>query len=265
MKIILISLFILLSSCTVIDVDYHLPHTSFEGPETTGGELFTEKATPHMRFHGRAGTTHKFTLGEVYDAFIFGDALNKDAQYERSATASAQFDAGLASRFDLGVKKTLDAPFMFGGKFQFLGESEAERKRGPSMGVFAYYANSSKDEGSLAVSANAGSQRTYTAELEMKGMQLGISGGFRFNQHILAYVTAHHLFLKTESILKSSTFPDVTIVGTSRVSAGQFGLKWSNDAGKFFIQSEAGISQARFENEIKVTNFGWAGGFGLYY
>lgn len=244
---------ITLSSCTVIDIDYHMPMTKFETSESTGNHLF-EKSNVTGSVKAGLGSSHKITLAEVVDPIIFSETVNDDSTIDPRVHLGAAASLGLIPRLDITFNMAIDSPSNFGIKFQFLGATESEAKKGWSGAIIGKVGGGEEDEGNISTSNNAGTElRKYNAVLDFTTYEGNLAFGYRFDQHTLVYLNSFYTYYEVEGTLSSSAFSPVTVKGTSRQYGSLLGVKYTASTG-FFTMLEGGVVRARWEKQNDDTN-----------
>ncbi len=266
-KNILINFFLILTltsftSCTVIDVDYHMPMMKFDTSETTGNHIL-EKSKVTGIVRAGTGSSHKITLAEVVDPIIFNESVNENSTIDARAHISASAALGIIPKLDISYNMAVDSPSNFGVKFQFLGATESEAKKGWSGSLVGKVGGGEKDEGNVTSANSSGTQlRNYNAVLDFTTYEGNLIFGHRFNESIIAYLNSFYTYYEVEGSLTSSSFTDVNINGTSRQYGALLGLKHTSSTG-FFLMLEAGVVRARWEKQNDDTNGGYGVSLGI--
>lgn len=241
-------------SCSLVDIDYHMPAAQFETSEVSGNSFFQNNSKVRGHLQAGYGSSQKFTLAEVYETFIFGQTISTDAELEASATWTGMFSWGMVDGLDISIKNSGDSPMTIGLKYQFLGKSESQGDKGWSSSLLARYGGSEKDEGTANVTSG-GQSRTYNATLEITVYEFALISGYRFTKSWLMYLNTFHNIFDTHSVLKSSQFSDVTVDGYSRQTGALWGNKFTSSPNGVYLLIELGAVKGGFEKYIDHTYF----------
>lgn len=254
-------IFTLLSftSCSIVDIDYHMPMTKFDTSETIGSELLGSDVDYRFQVQSGIGATHKVTLAEVIDPIIFNERINEDSSIDNSAHLNASAALAIIPRLDITYRKGIDSPDMFGIKFQFLGQGEVQRKEGWSGSVTAKIGGGEKDEGSIiARNSTSSDTRSYAANIDFKNYESSLIFGYRVNKSSIFYLNNFYTYYDVTSNLTSSTYAPVEVNGISRQYGSLLGAKFISENDVFLIL-EGGLVKATWEN----TNEEVSGSYGL--
>jgi hypothetical protein len=258
-KIYIFSLLILFTSCAT-DIDYHIPLTRFDSPETKGEFL---KGGVGINW----GVSHKVKTAEVAES-IFPDfidpSVNNETQTSVESHGSLNVNLGLLKRLDFNYENYGDGPSMYGAKFQFYGDSEKEDKKGLKASIKGSVGAMKEDEGTLSVSTNSGA-RTYNGNIDVEAYDVALNIGYRFNSYFIGYLNSIYSHHQVKSELNSSQFSTVVVNGKIKSHGFLLGTRVSNSKKSFFLKLEAGYFKSVWNTTLRQDSlpigmgieFGW--------
>tara|TARA_R110002072_G_scaffold64203_4_gene159594 strand:- start:38177 stop:38977 length:801 start_codon:yes stop_codon:yes gene_type:complete len=251
-------LLFLISSCAVLDIDYHMPMTKFDTSETIGSEIL-ENSEYKFQVQAGIGATHKVTLAEVIDPIIFNETVNDKSSIDSSVHLNSAATIGIIPRLDISLRVGIDTPPIFGAKFQFLGSGEVKRKEGWSGSIVMKAGGGEKDEGRLTTRNSTSSDvRTYSAKVDFKTYESSLIFGHRINRSTLFYFNNFYTYYDVTGDLTSTTLASVNVNGISRQYGSLIGGKFHSKNNVFLI-IEGGLVKATWENQASSTD----GAYGL--
>lgn len=241
----LLLLLILLTSCAT-DIDYHVPLTRFDSPETKGKFLAGEVGNTF-------GSSHKIVTAEVAETIfpdLFDANVDKDTELSRSSHLTLGAALGLLERLDASFQKYGDGPSVVGVKFQFLGKPELDTETGFKGALKVGYGYMDENEGELTVNLAGSGTRTYSGEIDVDVYDASLILGYRVNPLAVTYVNGIYSYHETKSTLKSNTFPSIIVNGVVRTYGGLAGIRIGNPKNHFFIKLETGYVRTRWEQHL---------------
>ncbi len=239
-------LLIVLSSCSV-DVDYHVPITRFESPETNG-KFLSGNASASF------GLSQKVQLAEVSEDIIFnfaGPSVDNDSQWDNSAAFGAQLGLGILDRMDLVFRGNHDSPDTFGLKFQIFGSSRLEKKNGFKMSYVATYGTSENSDGTLVINSN-----NYSTNLAIDVIDQELIFGHRYNEELIFYLNTFYSYYDVEAKLSSTSVTDQNIKGKTRSFGALFGIEYNaptSGAASIFLKGETGFARSEWESTSHLS------------
>jgi len=242
----------LLSSCSNLNVDYHMTTVQFETPETRG-KLWNGQAEI------AAQTTHKVSLARAHESYLLGfRALHSGPTVESNVEIDASTQVGVGAglsvwkRIDIFFKNHAESTSMLGAKFQFYGSPEHEPEEGLKIAVLAAYGAGSEEETgdefkSQESSLNFESMRA-TIELEQSNFAFLV--GHRSNEHFIIYSSTYYSHYDVDSHLSTGSGAQYDLSTWGDVYGTNVGIKWNTaweSRVKLMGKVEAGYSIAKLK------------------
>jgi hypothetical protein len=244
-KLIQITILLTLTSCAT-DIDYHVPLTRFDSPETKGDFLAGDVGI-------NWGVSHRVRTAEVAESIfpsIFDPTIDNDTATERRSHGSINASLGLLKRLDFNYESFGDGPSMYGVKFQFFGAPEMAKSKGFKASIKGSIGGMSEDEGTLSVNTTSGT-RSYNGNIDVDAMDAALNVGYRFNPTFLMYLNSVYSDHKVKSTLSSTSFDTVVVNGNVQTLGTLLGLRISNDGGSMFLKIEGGYFKSSWNSSIE--------------
>lgn len=258
-KLIQLTSLLLIASCAT-DIDYHVPLTRFDSPETKGKFLAGDVGI-------NWGVSHKVQTAEVAESLfpsIFDPSVDNETATEKKSHGSLNASLGLLERVDFDFENYGDGPAMYGVKFQFLGSSEMSKSKGIKASIKASIGGMDQDEGTLSVNTTSGT-RSYNGNIDVDALDASLNVGYRFYPSFLMYLNSVYSDHKVKSTLSSTTFDTVVVDGNVQTVGTLLGFRFSNSSNSLFLKLEAGYFKSSWNSSIEQTSvplgvgvdFGW--------
>lgn len=246
-KLLILSL-LLLSACAT-DIDYKIPAHRFMDPETRGSSLLSGEFSGFGQLSYQ--TDHKLTMSEVYDFGVFNESVNTGQALSRTTNLGLQAGLGIVPMVDVMLRQNGDSPSMLLAKIQLIGAYALENKEGFKLALWGGAGSMEEDEGTLNVTRNNGSSRTYNGKIEVHPFELGMSAGYRFSDKALFYLNGTFARYPSKSTLTSNINPTVIVEGDAELEAVALGVKLGEAKG-VSAHIEVGASRVKWGDDIKI-------------
>jgi hypothetical protein len=260
-----LSLLLVLVSCSLSKVDYKMPSTRFQTPEVTGGSLF------QMEIKGRANVNYASsnrvtTASHLQDAI--GPTDTNNLTVESAGQLGVKLDISVLDRLDLFWNLTIGSPAVGGFRWQWLGETEDKHARGWKGSITAGWGKSSSDPKIFPITT-ASLDEDYLIKNDMWVYDVSIQFGYRFNERFILYANGFFNAYNSDILMvpiddEDNTEEDTELNLKSDNFGGILGVQYYFKNKVSFVNLEVGGSKATLSVDDVTNsdlalgvNFGW--------
>jgi len=243
--------FLLLTSCAKVDVDYHMPLNRYETPEVRG-----ERWNGYASLNG--SSTQKVTLTEVYDDTVFntGPSVDNEPKMEKAFALGLRAGLNLFENFDIFYRAVHDSPDQFGMKYQMMGEGNQKKTVGHKMASSFAFGTTDRSDGDLTLQSDVSSTtRTYNSNLKISTWDFSWLYGYRTHDWLLLYSNVFWTQYKVESTLTSNVHPEVSVTGIAKTKGLLLGARFNGSKSHGFFTLEGGVVNTNWNGDINTTTY----------
>lgn len=231
---------ILLTSCST-EIEYKMPISRFQTPETSGQTL---SGNAYVAYEGATkvvlSTAERSTIYDEYE-------VNNDKSTSRSRGIAIGANLGIIPMLDIYFASHADSPAFLGAKLQLIGG--APKESGFKFLIGGGLGNAEDDVENFSSTNFEGDEtRTYQSTLKISAYELISSMGYRFNESVLFYISGFYSEYVVDGSLTSDTLDDVTFESTSRNKGGNVGLKLTVPGGGRYVSVEGGYGKSEYRD-----------------
>ncbi|WP_412470410.1 MULTISPECIES: hypothetical protein [unclassified Halobacteriovorax] len=218
-------LFVLSTLVSCAQLDYNIPTSRMDGPETTGGLGQFDVAIG-------VASGYDVDLAEGYDFIISGTTTDESVSGPEPLL-TFKGNVGLLPRLDIGLQTYPDTSDLLKVKYQFIG---GDRKTvGLKMSVQGEFGFGYHEDGSLNTDSTV-----YTTDLKAKSLGASLNIGYRVNPSMLFYLNTVFMEYKVDGVLKDGATVSYDGQQSPEVILVLPGIRFDFDSA--YVQVETGYS-----------------------
>ncbi len=251
MKLILILLTLVLSSCSQLTVDYHVPTTGGYLPEASGA-IFSGNIGGYLT------STQKVVVGSAQSVRIFGSSadttINASPKGGSSAVLGLGGRFGLTNFLELGLRKSGESTTVLNATLQFLGGSTKERTVGYKASFSSGIGRGSQEESNFKLNDTTtnSTQDNLAGELDLKSVDFGLQHGFRFNKYLMLYNSFFYTEFEMEGSITATDGIKYNLVNTTTLKSVNLGILFTTSGLRAFqLQGEIGYSTSSVRGDAR--------------
>lgn len=242
---------ILLTSCGLFDVDYHMPSSFGLTPETRG-ETF--RGTVDVDYH----SSYKVVLEDTFQFSILS-IPNNGRDINSSSGLGLNASLGIIERLDAYIGIPFKSSNIYGLKFQFWGDPELQYSKGLKVAVAAGIGFDDVDDGETTINGD-----TIRSEIELMRWDSHILVGYRPSPSIIFYSDIFYSHYDAEADLATSSNGTSLVDLESYTYGVNIGLKANKAKDKdIYYKLEFGHSLGKLEGFSFHNKYNWLGAVGF--
>ncbi|WP_419172816.1 hypothetical protein [Halobacteriovorax sp.] len=217
--------FILLSLMSCAQLDYNIPTSRLDSPETAGGLGKFDVAIG-------AASGYDVDLAEAYD-FVISGTTAQESVTGPEPLLTFKGNVGLMPRLDIGLQTYPDTSDLLKVKYQFVGGDRSTS--GLKVSLQGEFGFGYHEDGTLNTDS-----KSYTTDLKAKSLGASLNIGYRVNSELLFYLNTVFMEYKVDGVLKDGATVEYDGEQSPEVILVLPGLRLDFDSA--YVQIESGYS-----------------------